>query len=288
MRKVFILLFLTALLLTAAIVGLSGCADNNAAMRSSTSNVQPAVSHMAISPAVPANSIAARGLVQSVQRRNIYSLLGSLVERIYVKEGDKVSEGQILGVLDTADFVNQANTAEASLRMAEIGLEAARHNHQVIRNLYYARAVPREDLRQTEFAVQLALASVQQAQAMFNSARVILERSIIRSPIDGTVTAVIAREGEVGMGRLFVVEDTDNLRVTTSFREYDIARLERGMEVAITSYATGSAVYTGIINRINPAAAAFAPVVEFEAEVLVTSADTSLRIGANARLNITY
>jgi len=41
-----------------------------------------------------------------------------------------------------------------------------------------------------------------------------------------------------------------------------------------------------VISRINPAATAHSPVVEFEAEVLVTSADTSLRIGMNTRLNV--
>ena len=39
-----------------------------------------------------------------------------------------------------------------------------------------------------------------------------LERSIIRSPINGRVTAIFAREGAVGMGLLFVIEeDADNM-----------------------------------------------------------------------------
>ena len=53
------------------------------------------------------------------------------------------------------------------------------------------------------------------------------------------------------------------------------------MEVTITSNATGTAEYTGVISRINPAATPSSPVVEFEAEVAVTSAGTGLRIGMN-------
>jgi len=273
---------LTAVLAILAVIGLAGCARNNAPP---VNDAQRSTGHTL---AAPTNSITARGMVESVQRRNVYSTLGAKIDRVYVEAGDMVSEGQILGVLDTVDIVTEANIARAALGMADINLEAARHHHSIIVNLYSSLAVPSNDLRQSEFAVRLALAANQQAQAMYDGIRTVLERSIIRSPIDGTVTAVIAREGAIGMGLMFIVEDTDNIRVMTTFREYDIARLERGKEVAITSYATGNAVYRGVITRINPAATPFAPIVEFEVEVLVTSPDTSLRIGTNARLNITY
>jgi len=279
---------LTAALAIVAVIGLTGCARNDTALHTTAGDARLTASNTAIRPTAPANSITARGMVESVHRRNVYSTLGTMVDRVYFEVGDTVSEGQILGVLDTADIVTEANIARASLGMTEINLEAARHHHSIIVNLYSSLAVPSNDLRQSEFAVRLALAASQQAQAMYDGIRTVLERSIIRSPIDGTVTAVIAREGAIGMGLMFIVEDTDNIRVMTTFREYDIARLERGKEVAITSYATGSAVYRGIITRINPTATAFAPAVEFEAEVLVTSPDTSLRIGTNARLNIIY
>ena len=113
-----------------------------------------------------------------------------------------------------------------------------------------------------------------------------LSDAVITSPINGTITSVIAREGAMGAGLMFVVEDTDNLRIITRFREYDIAVLAPGMELSITSDRTRDSVYTGIISRINPAAVPSSSVVEFEAEIAVISADTNLQIGMNTRLNI--
>jgi len=271
-----------AALAACAALGLAGCA------RSAAPPASPAPRAASHRPAAPAGSLTARGMVESAQRRSVYSTLGAKIERVYVEAGDKVSRGQALGALDTADIVTEANIARAALGMAEINLEAAKHHHGIIASLHSSQAVPHNDLRQSEFAVRLALAASQQARAVYDGIRSVIERSVIRSPIDGTVTAVIAREGAIGMGLMFIVEDTGSIRVMTSFREYDIARLESGKEVAITSYATGSAVYTGIISRINPAASAFAPIVEFEAEVLVTSPNSSLRIGTSARLSIAY
>ena len=114
-----------------------------------------------------------------------------------------------------------------------------------------------------------------------------LEDSLLKAPVSGVVTAVLAREGSIGSGLLFVIEDTDNLRIKTRVREYDIGRIHEGMEVTITSDATGNNVHKGIINRISPAAVQSpSPIVEFEVEVDVVSENTGLRIGMNVRVGI--
>jgi RND family efflux transporter MFP subunit len=257
-------------------------------LRQSADDLQPGISDTAIRPAEVINSITVRGTVESVQRRNVYTTLGSMVERVYAEAGDIVEEGQILGVLNIEDLINEVSIAEASLRIAEINLATAEHNHETLKGLYETRVIPRNELQQSEFQLQSAIAFRGQAQAKLDATLVIMERSVIRAPISGTVTAVIAREGEVGFGRLFVIEDTENLKIITSFREYDLEKIKTGMNVTITSDATGNAEYTGVISRINPAASAFAPVVEFEAEILVTQGNTDLRIGMNANLGIIF
>jgi len=309
-----------------------------------------------------ANSITVRGVVESVESRNVYTTLGQMVRRVDVEAGDYVTAGQILAVLDTDNLtltiaqqilnaesaleaaeINLAITqrdydnalrdytagsnqaaldAESFLRAATIELDTSRRNYENSRVLYDAGAISREALLQAESAFAGAQSQYNNARASYENATLFQQRSLeqlrvllqsantahrnaqemlnvtraaaeqdlndatITAPISGTVTAVIAREGAVGVGRMFVIEDTDNLRIITSFREYDIGKVETGMEVTITSDATGNAVYTGVISRINPAATVGAPVVEFEAEITVTSVNTSLRIGTNARINI--
>jgi multidrug resistance efflux pump len=112
-----------------------------------------------------------------------------------------------------------------------------------------------------------------------------LEDSIITAPIDGTITAKIAREGGLGMGLMFVVEDTSSLRIITGFREYDIAFLSQGMEVSISPDGVPG-TYTGVISRVSTHTSPFFPVPTFEAEIGVTSEDTDLRIGMTARIDV--
>ena len=132
---------------------------------------------------------------------------------------------------------------------------------------------------------QLALEKLQQS----------LADSTVKAPITGTVTAVYALSGMPGNGLLFVIEDTEQLMVKTSVREYDVAALHTGLPAIIKSDATGEQEFNGEVLRIAPAAAKTADgstaakngsAVEFEAEVSLPEAGSALRIGMNVRLNI--
>ena len=111
-----------------------------------------------------ANSVFTQGIVESTQSMNVYGMLPHIVQRRYVDEGDRVMAGQILAVLETDDLDIQMAGAKAALRMGEVAVATAEHNYGIVRTLYNAHAVPLNDLRQAEFALQAALASRQQAR----------------------------------------------------------------------------------------------------------------------------
>lgn len=120
-----------------------------------------------------------------------------------------------------------------------------------------------------------------------------LADSVIKAPVSGTVTAVYAKEGTTGSGLLFVIEDTDNLKISTRIKEYDVGFVKEGMAVEIKSDSTGDAVYSGVVTSIDPTAAKASngetdttSDIEFKASVMVSSRQTALKIGANTRLNI--
>jgi len=230
--------------------------------------------------------ISTNGMVESVKSRNVYTTLGSIIERVNVEVGDIVRKGQVLAMLETAELKSQISSAEATLRIAEVNLATAEHNYEILSKLSATGSTQRDNLRQAEFILQSAIAYRQQARALLNATRIPLERSILTSPINGTVTEVIAKEGEIGMGRMFVVADTENLKIVTRFREHDLSRIEPSMEVTIIPNGTTNAQYTGVISRINPAATTLSPVVEFETEIRVTSINTGLRIGMNVGIDI--
>lgn len=120
-----------------------------------------------------------------------------------------------------------------------------------------------------------------------------LKKTVVLSPIDGTVTAVLTKEGNHAQGLLFVIEDTSNLKIKTKVKESDYARIKEGMPVKIHSDATGNEEYYGEVSKIAPttikdqAGSSNASQVEFEVFIKVLTKDTNLKIGVNAKLDIT-
>ncbi len=119
-----------------------------------------------------------------------------------------------------------------------------------------------------------------------------LDDTKITAPVSGTVTAVYATVGGSGSGLLFVIEDMDNLVVSTSVKGYDLGSVKTGMAVEIKSDATGDAVIPGTLTSIAPTAkknqlgdTESSSDPSFEAEVRVESVSSGLRIGMEARLS---
>lgn len=124
----------------------------------------------------------------------------------------------------------------------------------------------------------------------------ILDNASVTAPISGVVTAVYAKEGEPGNGLLFVIEDTESLKVITHIEEGDIGTVTEGMKVIIKSEATGDKEIPGTITYIAPTAvkndagntiaSESDAAAEFEAEVQIDEQNTGLRIGMNTTLTI--
>lgn len=119
-----------------------------------------------------------------------------------------------------------------------------------------------------------------------------LEETRITAPASGTITAVYAKIGSSGTGLLFMIEDTKDLIIKSSVKEYDIGTVSVGMPVTIKSDATGDEVYDGAISNIAPTSnkntsgsTETTGDVLFATDVSVTSKQNALRIGMNVRLN---
>lgn len=118
-----------------------------------------------------------------------------------------------------------------------------------------------------------------------------LGKTTVTAPISGTITAVYANEGETATGVMFVIEDTENLVITSTVKAYDLDQVSEGMAVEIKTDATGSDVFYGVIESISPTATKDATGsvlstndAEFETIVRITDKSDRLRIGVSARI----
>lgn len=274
------------------------------------------------------DSVSLSGTVQSANSQNVYSTLNNLVEEVHVELGDSVSAGALLARLDTAALEleiaqQQARmrhnsgmdaelfNAEAALKTAELDLrnKAAILEENTI--LFEGGYISGLEMEQARTNHQLAQSTYDRAVSSLNATRnrinqendiqqIVLQRleknladSLIKAPLDGTVTAVHAEPGSPGSGLLFVIENTQNLMITAFVKEYDMGRIRPGQEVTIRSDATADAQVRGEVTGIAPTSiksAAGETIVsspaEFAVEIAVLDQETGLKVGMNARLEI--
>ena len=192
--------------------------------------------------------------------------------------------------VDSAEL--QEDIAKAQQSAAQQSADTAKQQQAATEN---SIAQQIDTLKDNLIGSQIAAQSTKSQEIAIQSLQDTLADATITAPVSGVVTAVYAEEGQPGNGLLFVIEDTDALKITTNIREYDVGNIEVGMPVVIRSDATGDKEISGTVTYIAPAAnktengntlTADDSTVEFEAEVQVNDVDSGLRIGMNTRLTV--
>ncbi len=131
----------------------------------------------------------------------------------------------------------QLKVTEAAVKEAEAALSAARAGASVEQ-------------------VRVAQAGVAQADAAVASLQVMLDKSTLRAPIAGLVTARSVEEGEMALpgASLLTLANLDQVRLTLFISEDRIARVKLGQAVGVQVDAFGGRTFEGKVSYISPQA----------------------------------
>jgi RND family efflux transporter MFP subunit len=179
-------------------------------------------------------TVTASAVIVPAQVSEMGFLISGIVKDMPVQEGDTVTTGQTLMVLDTPDLQFAVSEAEARVRaaQAEVGIR----RNEVIKKImvYYRRydvVVEKLRLNVPHEVIDKAEAGVQQAQASLEIAQAKLAQGTLTAPFDGTVTSLSVIPGEFVPADQAVVTlaNLDKLQVETSdLSEGDISNVHIG------------------------------------------------------------
>ncbi len=196
-------------------------------MRASEASALPSVA----APPEPAaaQGVSARGRLEPLD--GILRLAGpsstavTVIARLLVNEGDRVSAGQLLATIDTEPILEaQIHEVEAQLRNAE--REYARSQE-----LNVGRVASDSDRDRWETRVAVARAQLARARAE-------LERARITAPAAGLVLDVHARPGErIGAEGILELGRVDTMYAIAEVYETDVGRVRPGQRARVTSPA---------------------------------------------------
>lgn len=133
--------------------------------------------------------------VRGRQDIEIYPQVSGMIQRVCVKEGEKVQRGQSLFVIDRVPYEAALRTAVANVHAAEAQVETARITYESKQELFRRNVVSEFDLSTARNALAVAEASLEQARAEETNARNSLSYTEVKSPADGVVGTIPYRVG---------------------------------------------------------------------------------------------
>ena len=133
--------------------------------------------------------------VRGRQDIEIYPQVSGTIQRVCVKEGEKVQRGQSLFVIDRVPYEAALRTAVANVHAAEAQVETARITYESKQELFRRNVVSEFDLSTARNALAVAEASLEQARAEETNARNSLSYTEVKSPADGVVGTIPYRVG---------------------------------------------------------------------------------------------
>lgn len=198
------------------------------------------------------------GAMASTSEARLSFKIGGIVSKIYVKEGDAVSRGQLLATLDLTEI-------NAQVQQASQGAEKARRDVNRVQNLYNDTVATLEQLQNVTTQQQVAEEGLRIAR--FNQTY-----SQIRATENGTILRKLMNEGEMaGSGApVFFFSGTSGNDWVIRFgvADKDWAVLKNGDKAVVQLDAYPGKKFTGIITEIAQGADQLSGTYEVEVKVL--------------------
>lgn len=211
----------------------------------STESYKNKVTTAILSDSIFQKQIVANGLAKAAQKTELRFKSSNRIDKILVRNGDRVSKGQALAVLDNALLANQLQKAKIQLTEAGRKLQVLKINYGASQNGGLDTLVLRN--LKSESGWLAAKNAVENMQILY-------DQTSIEAPFSGTVANIQTKPGNyITSGEVFcTLIDQTNFEVYFSILEGELPFVNIGQEVEISHYANPGKKYKGRISEINP------------------------------------
>lgn len=213
------------------------------------------------------------GTLAAWKEANLGAQTTARIQKIYVEEGSRVKEGDLLFEMD-----------DTQLAQAKIQYQVAKDNYDRLKPLYETGSISQSQFDQVKAAYETAEKSY----------KLLLTNTQFRAPFNGVITAKKLNEGEVfllapgGAGAPTVVSlmQINPLKLLVNVSEINFRDVRLNQTVEVKSSLYPNEVFKGTISRINPTINTATRT--FEVEVKIPNPNEKLRPGmyVTAKINL--
>lgn len=251
-------------------------------------------------------AISATGTLSATSTVIVGSQISGQVTDVLVDFNDTVEAGQVIARIDPSTYqaqIDQGNaqvsSARASLAQAEAALRNAELDYRRKSDLGDAQLVARADVDLSRAALDqaraqrdAARAQIAQQTASTRTSQVNLERTVIRSPVDGVVLVRNIEPGQTVAASLqapelfTIAEDLSKMQIELEVDEADIGQVEVGQGVSFSVDAFPDRQFRGEVAQVRLSATNTNNVITYPVVVSVDNSDRTLLPGLTVNAEI--
>lgn len=216
-------------------------------------------------------TITANGKIQPETEVKLSPDVSGEIVELYVADGDEVKKGVLLLKIKPEIYQSNIermeaalNSAKAQLAQAEAQLIERKSNFNRMEKLWESKTISESEFESASSALEIAEANVSAAkysimssEASLKEAKENLSKTIIYSPIDGTISKLNVEQGERVVGtvqmagtELLRIANLELMEVKVDVNENDIIRVSIGDTAIIEVDAYIDEKFKGIVTEI--------------------------------------
>ena len=235
-------------------------------------------------------SIEASGVIEAISSVEIKSKASGEVLFLGAEVGDFVDKGFMLAQIDQRTANNIVDQTKSDLEAANVRLLNAESQYERGIELNKQSSISDKDFEDIKENYAQAKSTVVRNEVSYENAKISLDDTEVKSPIDGTVISRPVEVGQVissptsafGEGSiLMTLADLSKVRVRALVDEIDVGKVRIGQSVSIKVAAYRDKEFIGTVSKIEPKAYIQQNVTTFPVLIDINNEDNLLLIGMN-------
>ena len=196
------------------------------------------------------------GTTQPVDQTIVKARVAGRLAEVLVREGDRVTKGQLLARFETNELQSRANERQSALDAARADARWTARDLGDKETLAKRNIVSQSALDAARSTAENKASMVSVAEAQLEIAQRNLGDAQVKAPFDGVVGERIANQGESLPidGKILALLDTSHVEVAAQMPAADVVRLKVDQPVTVSLEGFGDREFQGRITRISPTA----------------------------------
>lgn len=243
---------LTLAVAASATLALGSCSQSNGEQKIDQATAK--VEAIAVKETLGQKEYSFSGLIVSEDQTIISTKLLGQIKRVLVKEGQKVSRGELLVEVASKELESKLASAKAGLQQAQANLDNTAKNHERIKALFDQGSATQKEWDDINTALTAAKSQAETARRSIDEIQELMTYAKLRAPISGFVSQKFKNEGDLATpGQpLLALESMQQLKADLMVPETEIALFHTGDTVSLNFSSMSGAVYQAIVDRIVP------------------------------------